>query len=375
MEPQSEKQEKKPQTFLGKINTLYLQFERPIASFSLVGGFIFDALTLQRVDAFWENTFVLIRLFIVGFCIIMINRKATKLLEGEDIVKKHIWLLIIMQFMFGGLLSTFLIFYFRSGSIFVSWPFLLLLVVAFAANEWLRDRYARVSFQITFLYLCVFSFSIFSLPVIVNSIDPLIFLLSGLVSVVFIYLYLLLLKYFAKKAFVESKNILLVSLSGLFITINALYFFNIIPPIPLSIKDGQIYHSVEKMADGNYVVTQEKEQWTDFFKLYQEFRAVPGQPLYAYSAIYSPTKLNARVVHEWQFYDEVKKGWITNTRIPLSVFGGRGGGYRTYSQKNNYTLGKWRVNVQTDRGQTIGRIYFKVILAAEKPALETEIKN
>lgn len=375
MEPLSVNQEKNHQSFLSRINTLYLKFERPIASFSLIGGFIFDVFTLQRVDAFWENILVLVRLFAVGVCIILINRKATSLQEGENMAEKHIWLLIIMQFMFGGLLSSFLIYYFRSGTLAVSWPFLLLLIVAFAANEKLRHRYARVSFQITFLYLCIFSFSIFILPILTHTIGPMVFLLSGFISAIVVYLYLLILKYFARKVFEESKKILLVTLTGLFISINALYFFNIIPPIPLAIKDGQIYHSIERNGGGDYVVSHEEESWTDFFKLYQEFHATPGQPLYAYSAIFSPTDFNTRIVHEWQFYDGKQKDWITGARIPLSVLGGRGDGYRTYSQKNNYSAGKWRVNVQTDRGQTIGRIYFKVIPVTEKPVLDTEIKS
>ena len=45
----------------------------------------------------------------------------------------------LLQLFFGGLLSTLLVFYFRSGSLSASWPFLLVLGVAFAANESLRE--------------------------------------------------------------------------------------------------------------------------------------------------------------------------------------------------------------------------------------------
>jgi hypothetical protein len=41
-----------------KIRNWYGRYERPISSLSLVGGFIFGAVTLKRVDLFWENIWV-----------------------------------------------------------------------------------------------------------------------------------------------------------------------------------------------------------------------------------------------------------------------------------------------------------------------------
>lgn len=142
-----------------KTAELYIRFERPLSSISLVGGFIFDAITLQRVDEFWENIWVLGHLLIAAVCIILINRKRIDLDKPKEELE-HLWILVVMQFMFGGLLSTFLVYYFRSGSILVSWPFILLLAVAFGANERLRHHYARIVFQISF-YSYPFSLSLF----------------------------------------------------------------------------------------------------------------------------------------------------------------------------------------------------------------------
>lgn len=41
--------------------------------------------------------------------------------------------------------------------------------------------------------------------------------------------------------------------------------------------------------------------------------------------------------------------------------GGREGGYRGYSVKGNLFAGEWRVNVTTERGQSLGRTSFTVV--------------
>jgi hypothetical protein len=42
-----------------------------------------------------------------------------------------------------------------------------------------------------------------------------------------------------------------------FFIFNLAYFSNIIPPVPLSIKNADIVHKIEKYSDGKYVITKE----------------------------------------------------------------------------------------------------------------------
>jgi hypothetical protein len=51
----------------------YGKYERPISSLSLIGGFVFDALTLKRVDEVWENIWVLGHLVLVAVLMIFVN--------------------------------------------------------------------------------------------------------------------------------------------------------------------------------------------------------------------------------------------------------------------------------------------------------------
>ncbi len=369
--------------FITRVRDWYVRFERPISSISLISGFLFDAITLKRVDLFWENFWVVIHLAIVAICIVLINREENELMDKKDLPanseknlsRTHFWLINILQFFFGGLLSAFLVFYFRSATLSVAWPFLLLLVFAFVANERLKRHYERLTFQISLFFLSLFSFAIFFIPVFFHKTGPVVFLISGFVSLLVLWLFLVGLGFFTKEKFKKGKKMLIFSVSIIFLTINILYFLNLIPPLPISLKDGGIYHSILRNASGNYIVQSEDAGWLRYFALHEDFHALANDSVYAYTAIFSPASFNTDIIHEWQEYDKNTGKWITVNRISMTAVGGRDGGYRTYSIKNNITPGVWRVNVETARGQAIGRLRFNVIGVGEEPTLKTDIKD
>lgn len=369
-----------PHEFIAKpllvnLKTTYSRFERSISSGSLVGGFIFDAVTLKRVDAFWENLWIVAHLAVVAVCILVVNRAEKSGADPKEPFKAHFWFLNALQFSFGGLLSTLLVFYFRSGSLRVSWPFFLILGVAFLANERLKQHYARLYFQIGLFFLCLYCFTIFILPVVLHAIGPFIFLLSGAVSLALMYLFLLFLRTADdEKLAAGRRRSINICIGAIFLAINLLYFLRLIPPLPLSLQDGSVVHAIARNAEGNYAVQSEDPGLLHFFRLVDTFHAVPGAPVYAYSAIFSPTSLNTKIVHEWQFY-EPKRGWTTVSRVELPVRGGRGGGYRTYSVNAAVTAGAWRVNVETPNGALLGRLRFNVVLQHSDPPVITQIKN
>lgn len=357
------------------IRNWYARFERPISSLSLILGFVFDAITLRRVDTLWENLWTFGHLVIVAVFIILIHLEENEGGDEANPSKKHFWYVNILQFFFGGLLSTYLVFYFRSTDIFTTWPFIFILAIAFIANESMKRHYVKLYFQISLLFLSIYSFAIFLLPVVLHKIGSLIFLYSGLLSLVLIAVFSLFLFYFKKKDFAESKKIILFIVLAIFAAVNLLYFTNLIPPIPLSLKDGGIYHSVQRNQNGNYDVTRESYNFLDYFRLYKNFYNTQGSPVYAYSAIFSPSSLNITIVHEWQYYDINRKKWITDETINLPVVGGREGGFRTYSMRSNLVPGRWRVNVKTLQGQIIGSLRFNVLISDAIPILISEVKK
>ncbi len=370
-----------PHDILGKsigvnLRTAYARFERPISSVSLLSGFAFNAVTLKRVDTFWENFWIITHLAVVAICILLINRTENHSADPEAPVpsKAQFWLITTLQFFFGGLLSTFLVFYFRSGSFRVSWPFFLILGAAFVANEKLKHHYARLTFQLSFFFISLYCFTIFILPVVLHTIGSLIFLLSGAVSLTLLYLFFCLLRLVAGQTLAINGRTLFTGIAAIFVTINVLYYMNLIPPIPLSLQDASVYHAITRNAEGNYVVQSEDPGPFRFFRVTESFHTTPGAPVYAYSAIFSPTSLNTKIVHEWQHY-ELRRGWTTMDRVELPVRGGRGDGYRTYSVKADVATGAWRVNVETPKGALLGRLRFNVVLQSSDPPLITQVKN
>lgn len=356
-----------------KARNWYEENEQKVSTGSILTGFVIDSLTLQRIDALRENLWILLNLTLVGACIVLLNRtEEGGVEEGE--VKRHFWLWTILQFGFGALLGTFFIFYFRSATLAASWPFLLMLLLAMVANELLQKRVARLTFQISFYYLALLLFAVFLVPVVIKHIGPWTFILSGLVSLAALALFLKLLRRFAYESFRRSKHALKYTITAIYMGINILYFTNIIPPVPLSLKDAGVYHSISRGAGDSYIVGEEDRSFLDHFRFRDRFHTTLGKTAYAYSAIFSPASLNTSVIHEWQYRGKDGE-WRTSTRIPLSVSGGRSDGFRTYSQKDNLTEGLWRVNVATTRGQLIGRITFRVVESGTPPEIVRKVKD
>lgn len=366
---------------------VYARLEWPISSLSLIGGFVFDALTLRRVDLFWDNLWVVAHLSVVVVCAIWIN-----LLDDEpdesgtrpeaNPHKLRFWLVNAMQFFFGGLLSVYLVFYFRSGTIGTSWPFLLILAIAFFANEFLKRRYARLSFQIGILFLSLYAFAIYLMPMVLHRISTRVFLISGAVSVAAIGFILVILAASSRRLLAGRNGwAVFGSIAGILAIVNGLYFTNLIPPLPLSLKEAGVYHSLVVNGPGNYTVTSERQEKgllgsidfiKRFFSLNQTVHIKPGDSLIVYTAVFSPAALTTKIVHEWQYYDPRTGEWITRAQVPLSVAGGVAGGYSTFSKVSGITAGPWRVDVETPNGQAIGRLRFKVVMQNKEPPLQTK---
>ena len=337
-------------------------------------GFVFDSLTLQRIDSLWDNLWLVANLVSIGACIIFINRAENTGDSRES--WKYFWLMNILQFSFGALLGASFIFYFRSATLIVSWPFLLLLLAALVGNEVFKKHYERLIFQLAFLYLSLFVFMIFLLPLLVHRIGAIIFLSSGILSLVVLWFFIIVLNRVARERFKQSWQRIWLSVASIFILFNILYFTNLIPPIPLSLKDAGIYHNVEKLPQGGYRVLEEEESGlAKYLSLRQKIHLVPGNTVFAYSAIFPPADLNTDIVHEWQYYDEGDGEWKTKTRVPLRLSGGRSEGFRTFSAKSDLTPGLWRVNVATPDGLIIGRISFEIIPSDNMPIIKASVKS
>lgn len=357
-----------------RLTDWYWRHERHLSSLGLVGGFLFDIFTLTRVDHTLENVWIGFHLVAAAIGILVINMYEEGRLVEKVQGRAHFWWTFIIQFAFGGLFSVYLVFYTRSGSIFASWPFLLLLLLNFIANERLRDKYARLGFQITMLFLALLFYDIYIVPIVVGNISPHIFILSGVVSLIVILAFILFLAIVTPTRIRREKWLLVLAIGGVYVLINVLYFTDLIPPIPLALKQAGIYHSITRSDDGDYTAVTESDankHWYQYFELHPTIHLAPGESAYMYSAVFAPASFATSIVHRWDYFDEKNRKWVTSSVIPLVIVGGRDGGFRTFSDKSALTPGLWRVRVETPSGQVIGSLRFEVALVDQKPALTT----
>ena len=344
--------------------------EQRLATGALVVGFVFDYITLRRVDFLIENLIFTGYLSIAFLAIFFLHK--TKDLKTEIIVRFQTIFALVLQFAFGALFSGFLVFYSRSASFEHSWPFLLIIALVLVMNEFLKRYRARLTYEMTLFFFALLSYSIFLIPVLVRALGTWVFLLSGAVSIVLLagFSYVLFLAH--RTAFLASMCAMIISCGLVFCSLQILYFTNLIPPIPLSFADGGVYHHI--VREGNaYRVTREELTWRDKF-LPDAIHLVPGNPLFIFSAVFAPTKLDTTIVHRWKYFNEETKRWQTEQTISFPISGGREQGYRGYSQKSVLREGKWKVSVETGSGQVIGEVRFKVVYVEKPPRVVTETK-
>jgi hypothetical protein len=227
------------------------------------------------------------------------------------------------------------------------------------SNDVFRRYYLRPLVQTSVYFFIVFSYLSIIFPFVFNSLSVSLFVWSGIASLVFISLYLWGLSYFVTDICRRYVNFVM-SILIIFVFINGLYFLNLIPPIPLSIREVALSQGVVRDGGTYTLQVQEASWWTRFFS-HQSFQRAEGEGLSVYTAIFAPQNFQAKIIHHWQWYDEVLGTWVSKDKLGFILSGGRKEGFRGYSTKNNVLFGAWRVDVETDRGQVLGRVRFDVV--------------
>lgn len=354
------------------IGNLVRRHKRHFLTIAFIFGFIIDNLTLNRVDGLLDNLILLgYVLLAMGSLVLLYASSAERLFENiNGSVRKYSPLLT--QFAFGGLFSGMLIFYGRSGSWMVSWPFLLVILLIIYGNETIKDRVKRLLFNIGMLTIGVFSYVILVVPVVLGKMGQWVFLGSSVLALIIMLLFIQVLALVVPR-FIEIHQRSLVFIVGLiFAGFNFLYFANIIPPIPLSLKDAGIFHSVVRFEDNTYQLTYEEGKWWEFYKNSDDtFHPSAGGSVFCFAKVFAPTKIQTDIFHRWEYYDEEAGGWREHMRLSYNIVGGGDGGYRGYTLIENYREGKWRCTVETERGQVLGRETFTVDTTAKPNVMET----
>jgi len=339
--------------------------ERFIPVVSFFAGFIWDSVTITRIDEVSDNLIICLYLLLLGFLIILTLQNEHDRLEKPLFIKySHLYPTGI-QFFLGGLFSTYVVFYFKSASFTKTAIFLGLLVLLLVANEFLKNKLTNTYLLIGLYFLAAFSFFIFFIPVITGSMNIFTFIVSSLAGLLLPYFILLYLyrtsQIFSKLQY--QKHLWLIG--GIFVLMVTFHQLNLIPPVPLAMKYVGIYHHIGKNDVKNiYLLNYEKPAWYQFFKNDDsEFHYQENDTVFCFASVFAPTHLTKRIAHEWRYYSEVKDDWAVTDRTEYRLTGGRDGGYRGYTFKKNIEMGQWCVDIITDDDQILGRIKFEIVPA------------
>ena len=334
--------------------------ERHISAASMVGGFVFDSLTYGRVDHAITQIVLLAYLSMAAGSILWLHfLESHPERAGNAAARLRSFLPAATQFAFGTLWSAFLVFYTRSGVLSASWPFFLVLLAIFVGNEALKSYHARLIFTSTLFAFALLSYAIFMVPVFTHTIGEETFVGSGVAAVLVYWLYLAALSMLGAERWRTVRKPVLFGAGGVLAAIYALYFLDVLPPLPLAMQKAGVYDSV-RHAGGAYYVASEKQSWRIWVGAPTVVHVAPGGSVYAFAAIFAPVKLVTRVRHVWRHYDPDAKEWNTVETFSYAISGGRAGGYRGYTRKSDPAPGRWHVDVETVDGRLIGRLRFKV---------------
>lgn len=339
---------------------LYAKLERFLMPLMLVTGLAVDFITFQTIRIETALTLLSVYFVAAGLAIVYVHLHDAKGAIDRHPVSRFARLMaeLIVQFAFGALLSASLVFYWFSGAASVSWPLIIVLAFLMVSNDVFRQYYTSPAVQISVYYFVAFSLLSLILPVAFNSISAWFFLYAGVLSLVFILFYLAGISRVVP-TIREQRLRIFTPIFIIFAFMNALYAFNLIPPIPLSVRESGVYHDL-KRENGNYLVKAETYSWWQALWPVSTMHVVAGGKVYVFASIFAPADLNTTITHDWQYFDPTVKEWVSKDQISYPISGGRSDGYRGYSLKSSLTPGRWRVDVKTQRGQVLGRVRFTV---------------
>jgi Protein of unknown function (DUF2914) len=331
------------------------------AAVFFLSGVGWDAATIFRIDSLLDNAIILAYLLLLGGIDVAATLHEAGHLKNPRLLRLTPWLPIASQFLLGALASMFVFFYSQSASFTETSIYLLLLIALLIGNEVLHRRMYAARLRLALLFFVLASYLVYFVPMVTGSTGHAAYaaglILSGLVVGGMAWM--------LKRQGVFSQTQWgwtagLVLALGLFMELA--YSANWIPPVPLALREAGIFHEVRREGD-DYRMRYRKPPWYSFLtRDDRRFSYSAGDTVYAYAAVFAPTKIDTDIFHVWEWREE-DGSWAESDRIGYEVSGGRDYGYRGYTRKRNVRPGRWRVRVETADGRILARIKFDVIAA------------
>jgi len=274
-------------------------YERHLSAAGMLGGFGVDYAAYGRLDHAVTQTVLIVYLSVAAGSILLLHYLEGLAVSEGFLAKLRGWLPVVTQFAFGTLWSAFLVFYARSGVFVASWPFLLVLLAIFVGNEVFKVYHSRLIFTTVLLAFALLSYAIFMVPVFTHTIGRWTFLGSTAAAAIVFVLFLRLLNWVGHSRLGNLRWQIGLGALGVFMAVNALYFLNVLPPLPLAMQRAGVFHQIKRMGSVYYAMG-EPQTWLEYFGIPPVVHVTGDEPVYVYSAVFAPIALKTDVVHVWQ---------------------------------------------------------------------------
>lgn len=342
-----------------RLHAYFRKNRRYAPVFFFICGFIWDSLTLGRIDRLYDRMVLFSHLTSLTVTLYLFNIGEDGRWKETFLEKYEEYFPLAIQFFLGGLCSAFVIYFSRSVSLTKTISFFMILVILLFANELLKKRLSNKYLQFSAYFFVNFTFFTFFLPVLFKEMNPYVFILSGLISLG-ITLFLIIFIYIKSESVKAEMSLFKMTglILAIYLSINIFYYFNLIPPVPLALNTGVVAYNVERNND-EYEVTYHKDVWYRFWENDNISQALSTENnVYIFTSIFAPTELKKTVAHRWKWLNPNTEEWEVTDEIEYEITGGREGGYRGYTYKSGLMEGEWEVDVITDDNQIIGIIRF-----------------
>ncbi|MDY7228856.1 DUF2914 domain-containing protein [Hyalangium rubrum] len=360
-DPEDSTPTEKIKTVMDRVQEFRARHEKwEMAAFFFV-GFVYDVLTLSRID----DTLTMVQQFVylgVLATLLMLEQRHPEGTEPPKVLAKvWRWREDAIHFFYGSLLSSFMLFFFKSASGFTPFLFLVAMFALLVANELPLFRKLGPVVRVSLFSLCVGMYMAYVLPVIIGRMNFWIFLLAMVLAGGVIYGLIHLLRRWGTLDQLAAIRQIAIPGYGTLAALLVLFLVRVIPPVPLAVTFSGIYHAVEKKG-GAYQLSHEQVWWKFWHKGDQDFVARSGDKAYYFFSVFAPKGFHQYKVRVRWYYDHPQKGWTTYGDGTLLTIANKGieRGYRSYAFTSNPKPGDWRVVLETEDGHEINRLSLTV---------------
>lgn len=353
-------------TLFEKITFSYLKFRHAFSPILFTLGFLLDLKVVKQPDA--TNTIIFISThFVLTTILILLNSIAAN--KDMDQSSKNwnptvkVLLEIMLQFTFGALASSLFVLYFKGSDYVASLPILIILATFLFGNEFAQRHTGRFEVRFVSTVILAYIYLIYLVPLLRNQLGNISLLISTGASIIFALILIVLFRKVAPVLFAHSKTVLMYSMFGLFVGLPLLVYLDVLPPLPLILREGTVAHSVIKEHGTEYKLAVEDAPLYERLGipfLSPVYKVEKGGDLYFFTAVYAPSEIKTDIIHVWSEYDPDARDFIERSKINLKVSGGRELGFRTYSMISSVEPGLWRVTAKLGTGQILGHRDFRV---------------